>query len=287
VVWCGTACGSSPGDTEVSAAGRPDNLDLSPCETCADAGALPPVVFFAAHPDDETIGMAGAIRQARSEGRPVFVELMTHGEASAVRPSLSNGQTDPWHEGKHVYRLSVQEFGDARVNEFLDAMGRLDVTRVHVADFRNGKLTPADVQTRIAYWISQDLPGLSLRGTAGAQDPAYSNGAPHPDHAAVWRALVDSRYPDILGYCIYEAVSGKCRYDAAIDVSRFCQDKRYALAAYETWNPTLGRYAIAFHSTHDLLQNVGATCVEYVVRPAHKATFDDDDDRGEGDTPEL
>src|SRR5580700_7878227 len=58
-----------------------------------------PIVFFAAHPDDETIGMAGAIRLAVAEGRPVFVELMTHGEASFARGVLDDHGTDSWHPG--------------------------------------------------------------------------------------------------------------------------------------------------------------------------------------------
>ena len=68
--------------------------------------------------------MAGAILQAKDEGRPVYIELMTHGEASAARAMLEDRETDTWHPGRHVFALSVQEFGDARVREFRDAMTR-------------------------------------------------------------------------------------------------------------------------------------------------------------------
>src|SRR5579859_6117073 len=43
----------------------------------------PTVVFFAPHPDDETLGMAGPILAAKSSGATVIIELMTQGEASA------------------------------------------------------------------------------------------------------------------------------------------------------------------------------------------------------------
>ncbi len=231
-------------------------------------GTPGPIVFFAAHPDDETIGMAGAILQAISEGRPVYVELMTHGEASFARGVLADRGTDTWHPGRHMYTLSVQEFGDARVREFRDAMGRLGVTGVHVSDFGNGKLTMEQVTERLEYWTSQGIPGLGLRGTAGAEDPQSAGSpAPHPDHAAVWRALSTSGHPDVLGFCIYQAVTGKCQYDAKVDIGPWCEGKRDALAAYELWEPAQGRYGVAFHSTNGLITLSGTRCEEYVVRP--------------------
>ncbi len=227
-----------------------------------------PVVFFSAHPDDETIGMAGAIRQAVAEGRPVFVELMTHGEASFVRGLLNDHGTDSWHPGKHVYDLSADDFGDARVREFLDAVHRLGVTGIHVAGFVNGQLTSAQVAERVTYWTSRNEPGLSLRGTAGAQDPeSFTNPLPHPDHAAVWEALVASGHADVLGYCIYQAVTGKCRFQQRVNLGAWCLFKLDALGAYEDWDPPSGRYAIAYHSTHGLLDDVAKGCREWIVRP--------------------
>ncbi len=226
------------------------------------------IVFFAAHPDDETIGMAGAIRQAVAEGRPVFVELMTHGEASFARGVLDDHGTDAWHPGKHVYDLSAEDFGDARVREFLDAVHRLGVTGIHVAGFVNGELSSAQAAERVTYWTSRKEPGLSLRGTAGAQDPETdANPLPHPDHAAVWEALVASGHADVLGYCIYQAVTGKCRFEQRVSLGTLCPFKRDALAAYELWDPESGRYAIAYHSTHGLLDDVAKGCREWIVRP--------------------
>jgi LmbE family N-acetylglucosaminyl deacetylase len=244
-------------------------------ETLAPLCSWParPIVFFAAHPDDETIGMAGAIRQAVAEGRPVFVELMTHGEASFARGVLNDQLTDSWHPGKHVYDLSVEDFGDARVREFLDAVHRLGVTGIHVAGFVNGELSSAQVAERVTYWTSRKEPGLSLRGTAGAQDPeSFANPLPHPDHAAVWEALVASGHPDVLGYCIYQAVTGKCRFQQRVSLGALCPFKLDALAAYEHWDPESGRYAIAYHSTHGLLDDVAKGCREWIVRPAKRDT---------------
>lgn len=258
------ASADAPGDD----AGRESGVTGDGGDPDVAVGTKGPIVFFAAHPDDETIGMAGAILQAESEGRPVYIELMTHGEASAARGMLDDRNTDSWHPGRHVYALSVDDFGDARVREFQDAMSRLGVTGVNVSDFGNGKLTPAQVAERIDFWLAKKAPGLSLRGTAGAQDPqTTASPAPHPDHAAVWNALVASGHPDVLGFCIYEAVTGRCHYQAKTNVGPFCEGKRDALAAYELWSPGEGRYAIAYHSTHGLLDAVGQDCLEYAVSP--------------------
>jgi len=268
------------GHTHVIAVTAHDGGPDSGSDAHSHAGTKGPVVFFAAHPDDETIGMAGAILQAVSEGRPVYIELMTHGEASFVRSELVNGQTDSWHPGRHLYPLSVADFGEARVREFQDAMTRMGVTGVHVSDFGNLALTSTQVTERIDYWLSRNLRGLSLRGTAGAQDPQHMKGnGPNPDHAAVWNALVASGYEDVLGYCIYQAETGRCAYDKKVDVNEWCAGKRDALDAYETWDPPKGRYGIAFHSTYGLLKNVGARCVEYVVLPTpdRPATIDNTD----------
>ena len=62
-----------------------------------------PAVFFAPHPDDETIGYAANIAEHVQTGRDVFIELMTHGRATGVRATLGNGGTDPWHPGTHGY----------------------------------------------------------------------------------------------------------------------------------------------------------------------------------------
>src|SRR6266571_3765523 len=65
-----------------------------------------PLVFFSPHPDDETLGMAGAIRAAKAAGRTVIVELMTHGEGSGGCGIFPDATT----------------CGNARVNEFTESL---------------------------------------------------------------------------------------------------------------------------------------------------------------------
>ncbi|MFO0761415.1 MAG: PIG-L family deacetylase [Byssovorax sp.] len=226
-----------------------------------------PAVFIAPHPDDESIGMAGAILAARAKGRPVFIELMTHGEASGARRKLDDGAGDRWHPGLHEYPLSRVEFGEARVRELIDAAARLDVTGVVINDFPNGGLVDTDVLGRIDVWLARGLPGLSLAGTAGPQDPESPGGKPHPDHVAVWDALVASGADDVRGYLIYDHLAHGGHPSASVSIAPFCAQKAAALDAYGVWEPERGRYAIGFHSVRSLIHAAQKDCVELTVTP--------------------
>lgn len=227
-----------------------------------------PAVFFAPHPDDESLGMGGAIAEHVASGRSVFIELMTHGEGSGARALLGNGQSDAWHNGSHDYALTTNEFGDARVREFRAAASALGVRGIFVSDFGDGNLTIAEVGSRVSFWTGRADAGLSLKGTAGIQDPRSNGGAPHPDHAAVWNGLTATSFGDIRGYLVYhhEVGAGTFTRGAAID-SASCVVKRQALNAYKVWDPDSGRYAVGYHSTGSLFDAVAATCTEYLVVP--------------------
>lgn len=275
-------CGTGPRRRMCADDGRPETA-----ESClAEDGELPfdpqtslpiygryvrPIVFFTPHPDDESIGMAGAIREAVSQGRSVFIEVMTHGEKSRARGTLNDHGTDSWHLGAHDEDLTEDAFGDARVREVMDAAARLGVTGVRVHSFRNGELTASDVSEQIQYWTGRQASdpgevGLSLRGTAGFQDPRDEDGKPHPDHAAVWDALAASGVDDIEGYCIYAFTSAHGMPQETRDISPWCADKNQALAAYGVWDPGNLRFAVGFHSVHKLIEKAGSDCQELVVR---------------------
>lgn len=211
--------------------------------------------------------MAGAIREHVLAGRDTFIELMTRGEKSGARGVLNNGGTDSWHSGKHSYALTVDEFADARTKEFLAAAVALGVQGVFLSDYGDGNLTSAEVLTRVKYWTAFNDQKLSLKGTAGPQDPTTPGGSPHPDHAAVWSALTQSGWHDIRGYLIYHYGHGKGAPTGTIDATSFCGPKRAALDAYKLWNPSAGRYAVGYHSVPQLIDVAYASCAEYIVKP--------------------
>lgn len=217
-----------------------------------------PAVFIAPHPDDETIFMAGAIREHLNAGRHVFVELMTHGEASGARPTLANGGTCSWHSGTHSYSLSARDFGNARVAEFRDASARLGVTGVYVSDFGDKNLSVAEVASRIAFWLQHQDPakGISLKGTRSTTSSSYT----HPDHIAVWSALLACGHWDLRGY----APAGDVPPAATLTLSSaLCAAKNNAWGAYQRWDPAAGRYAIGRHSVGYATMD----CHEYLVKP--------------------
>lgn len=227
-----------------------------------------PAVFFSPHPDDESIGMAGAIVNHIEAGRTVFIELMTHGDASGVRTRLADTNTDAWHAGAHNYTLTATEFGNARVREFLEAAEKLGVDGVFVSDFGDGNLTTTEVAGRISFWTTRNDMGLSLKGTVGSQDPRSEGGAAHADHQAVWDALNASGHSDVRGYLVYHHGVGAGTFSSSVMLSaNQCGKKQNAIASYKVWSPNAGRYAIGYHSTPDLFDNAGESCLEYVVVP--------------------
>ena len=88
-------------------------------------GIQSPVIVFAPHPDDETLGAGGLMAQAVASGADVHVVLMTSGDGfreDAARYYLS-------------FDISPEEYihmGYERQTEAVEALGHLGVSRDHV-----------------------------------------------------------------------------------------------------------------------------------------------------------
>jgi GlcNAc-PI de-N-acetylase len=256
-----------------------------------------PIIFFAAHPDDETLGMSGAIRAAKAAGRTVIVELMTHGEGSGSCLSVFPDTTT---------------CGNARVNEFTESMIRLGVDGVVGGkdggnNFGDKQLlysagTPhpdigasqdycaysnlsphPGVTARINFWLSHGGPGMSLRGTSGVSDFNC-----HPDHYAVSLALKNAGFADTKYYQVYrirdpnrnsasttnwrgetvfivrENTNPYCGTPGATDCSYASNrgnGKRAGLSAYNINCPQDGLYGFGWgYSTGDLFSAYDADC---------------------------
>ncbi|HTG35489.1 MAG TPA: PIG-L family deacetylase [Thermoanaerobaculia bacterium] len=255
-----------------------------------------PAVFFAAHPDDETLGMAGSINQALAAGRTVIVELMTRGTGSNALSTLCGEATsgsishsiacDTTHVESVSHpapspanRLSCSDangFGNARVREFMDSMRRLGVHAIAIHDYPDGSLGSAKVAQRASFWINLGLPGMTLYGTAGTLD--YQN---HVDHIAVRDGIASTGFTprtflSVYAGAICDASARRSRgWTRTIALgTAACDAKKNALDAYRVWDAAAGRYAVGwYHSTGNLFLSEGATgvnedCNEYVTDEA-------------------
>jgi LmbE family N-acetylglucosaminyl deacetylase len=227
--------------------------------------------------------MAGAVRGAIAAGRPVYIELMTHGGGSSACKKLG---------------LDFTACGEARVREFRDAAARLGVTGVFVNEFDRDpttgsprSLTKSDVTSRLRYWIYRASKQLALRGTAGDVDPSpkYSTTTvprTHPEHRAVFDALGEAGVADKKAYLVYEfghydesvagcPISGTSPVEygpcpsgqptTLEDITAACDEKRDALDAYAVYEPAAGRYAIGAKSVPELISGASNDCNEYAV----------------------
>jgi hypothetical protein len=172
-----------------------------------------PFVVFSPHPDDETLAMAGVIREAKaaSPSRQVIVELMTNGDQSGQCVGSTGTSGD---------------CGKNRCREFMAAMVALGVDGVTVNNFGdktllnpNGSACPADpsqaspvatkVPQRVQFWMgmrgTSAINGcLSLRGTVGYGDGnELGQAICHADHLAVRLALKNVNYADTKWYAVY------------------------------------------------------------------------------------
>ncbi len=89
-------------------------------------GATPsangPVVIIAAHPDDESLGMAGIIAQAKAAGRRVYVVIATNGEGGVVDGAVNDC-------GAPADAAPAARYGLMRDKETRDAMTVLGLNR--------------------------------------------------------------------------------------------------------------------------------------------------------------
>jgi LmbE family N-acetylglucosaminyl deacetylase len=147
-----------------------------------------PLVVFGAHPDDETLAMAGPMVDAKAQGRTVIVELMTNGEASR-------------RCGDYAHVCS--SCGQCRIDEMRGSLSAMGIDGYVASDFGDGSLTRGEVESRADFWVNLQtngqISGLSLRGTAGYEETTRQ----HSDHEAVRQGLLDAAYADTKWYAVY------------------------------------------------------------------------------------
>jgi LmbE family N-acetylglucosaminyl deacetylase len=218
-------------------------------------------VVIAAHPDDETIGMAGWMANRATSGHPVMVEIMTDGLGSYV-------QTQLMLEGA---KLSNLEFGDARLRELVSSLRVLKVSGIRYHNQLSLKIDPKIVEAVIEFWKLKSSQGVLFNANAG-KDHDFEH---HPDHEVLYQALKKADIPNNQKlWSLLYVFRTKKRFSVWPASQVFplepmlCEMKRAAMKEYAVSDSDEGRYAIGWtRSTPDVFRKAYKDCSEYHVLP--------------------
>jgi len=206
-------------------------------------------IWYIPHPDDEIIGMAGAIHRSQMDGRENIIIFLTRGGNSLT---------------KFILGLSKEELEAARIRESLAALEVIGVSPTNVFVF-TGPLTRATAR-QIMYTMHELFPQAAHRTTSIFD--------PHPDHKLAACALLSvaqeaAESIDVAFYRVYvydfPYVSPVLRRglhvfpERVLDLTR----KRAAIAQLALEDTSQSRYGIARLSTPRLLTEAASDLYEY------------------------
>jgi LmbE family N-acetylglucosaminyl deacetylase len=210
----------------------------------ARAGS-PPVLFFSAHQDDETLTFGAGINNHVNHGYSVHVVLATDGINSSARHGLG---------------LSRPEFARARDDEFRRACGALRVSSAHISRFaaEDGTLTVARARDIILDYLVR-YPGARVKAPTDRGGPLGQ----HLDHTHLGQAAVrlrdEGRISDLRLYVEpYEVADFRARYGpVSTEHTATPQAVRAAVNEYKRG------YGIGYRSTPGFFDMVEADPVSY------------------------
>ncbi|WP_109473113.1 GNAT family N-acetyltransferase [Ornithinimicrobium cavernae] len=212
----------------------------------------PVTIWYAPHPDDETIFMAGSLASVRN--RRKIIVLLTAGESSRAIEGINRKLDRP---------ISRAEFVASRDRELRAAtrhlgVARRDIVRVGLPD--NG-LRAEDVL---------DVIRAQARRFPGASHRTMSYLDIHPDHAAAGEALLEAHRQHIVEDVLFHLPVPQVRDDRASRVTfgtAATEAKLAALREYCVWEPAQGRYAVGRRSVSELIRHHRRTPDELVHGP--------------------
>lgn len=137
------------------------------------------VLVLAAHPDDETLGFGAAVADLVADGHEVLVGCLSDGAAAFA-----------------AVGLDVPDLVARRSGELDAALDRLGAHRADVDPLPDGMLAEraGELTELVSRLVEQTRPEVVVGTWAGD---------PHPDHAAVGRAVLTLVGPRIYGYPIW------------------------------------------------------------------------------------
>lgn len=235
-----------------------------------------PAIFYSPHQDDEAIGMAGAIREHKDAGRPVYLVLLSNGLNSGLLDILNGRIFCSWHQTYHDCQLTMEQLMWARKIEFVASGKRLGVDRIYIvedgqglddgepySDYRNFVTRVTNIILR----FEANFPGASHKLISGSLD-AWTDGSKNPTHTACWDAALSLRnqISDFRFYRVYVYGYPLNNRSAAFTLNlkpEWLDAKREALNQYKLFDPDSGRFALGYHSVPTLIDSAFEDSREY------------------------
>ncbi|WP_124728798.1 PIG-L family deacetylase [Staphylospora marina] len=226
-----------------------------------------PVIFYAPHPDDETLNMGITIAEHVAAGRPTHVVLLTHGRVTAALNAINGAAYSGYWKATHnpaaegYEPLTKDTLAEARVREFHHACGQLGVLPEwrHIEYLDNPGSTNGE---NVTYSEARGVIEKYINMFPDADHYTLSYHDIHPEHAAAGQALLDLYNAGRIQYHVRFIISMATRNDlesrgAPIpgggwkDTPTNDTIKQKVLNAcrcYSAWAPSLGAYAVGYHS---------------------------------------
>jgi N-acetylglucosamine malate deacetylase 2 len=218
------------------------------------------ILLSFAHPDDESFFTVGVALQAREAGREVILCCATRGQRGSVG---------------HPPLTTVEELPAVRERELRAAAEILGVTRLEILSYEDKQLAeaPADeIRASLVGLIREHRPEIVI-----TFEP--NGGNLHPDHIAISRftsdavtAAADARWHPYLGPAHRvprllwagslmpwdetgrDRLAARPGVDFLIDIGRWSEAKRRALAAHRTQQPSIFRVFFSRPDLDDILR---------------------------------
>lgn len=213
-------------------------------------------LYFAPHQDDELLSMGiGVINSIKDSDTHII--LCSDGSKSNIRNVLNNKRFCKHHFSFHRYKLSVNEFVNARDMEFINSCKSLGVSdcNIHIDDDRtiDGSLSIKKAREIIIKYLDK-YENAKVRTIT-----PFGCDSQHMDHKNLGYAAIElyneGKIKDLKFYIEPYFYKEFVDVNPNIEIMSMGVENKEeykllnALNAYKVWKPKYGRYCIGYHST--------------------------------------
>ena len=246
----------APAPDPLAPTAAPPRSRLARARSRVTRRVLPPNIWYAPHPDDESIFMGASI--ALAADRQNILVMLTRGGASGAIKKVNARLDKP---------LTRKEFMRARVRELRAAARALGIAEddLIIKNLPDGGLDVPSVREVISEMVHRH---------PGAVHRTMSYLDPHADHRTAGEALRDAHRDDEVRRAVFYVPIPHLDEGVGtpVDLSdpRGVAAKKAALREYHHWAPHERRYAIGQHSVTALIRKQLSDPVEHVHGPDYE-----------------